>query len=101
MNGRPRALVAWSSGKDSAWALHETRRAGEIEVVGALTTITSEFGRVSIHGLREELLRAQLDACGLPANIVRIPYPCPNEVYEQAMAAAMHDAKVAGISHDC
>jgi len=99
MTGRPRALVAWSSGKDSAWALHETRRAGEIEVVGALTTITSEFGRVSIHGLREELLRAQLDACGLPVNIVRIPYPCPNEVYEQAMAAAMHDAKVAGISH--
>jgi len=99
MNGRPRALVAWSSGKDSAWALYETRRAGEIEVVGALTTITSEFGRVSIHGLREELLRAQLDACGLPVNIVRIPYPCPNEVYEQAMAAAMHDAKVAGISH--
>jgi uncharacterized protein (TIGR00290 family) len=99
MTGRPRALVAWSSGKDSAWALYEIRRAGAIEVVGALTTITSEFGRVSIHGLREELLRAQLDACGLPANIVRIPYPCPNEVYEQAMAAAMHDAKVAGISH--
>jgi len=99
MTGRPRALVAWSSGKDSAWALYEIRRAGAIEVVGALTTITSEFGRVSIHGLREELLRAQLDACGLPVNIVRIPYPCPNEVYEQAMAAAMHDAKVAGISH--
>jgi uncharacterized protein (TIGR00290 family) len=99
MTGRPRALIAWSSGKDSAWALHETRRAGAVEVVGALTTITSEFGRVSIHGLREELLRAQLDACGLPASIVRIPYPCPNEVYERAMAAAMHDAKAAGISH--
>jgi uncharacterized protein (TIGR00290 family) len=99
MTGRPRALSAWSSGKDSAWALHETRRAGAVEVVGALTTITSEFGRVSIHGLREELLRAQLDACGLPATIVRIPYPCPNEIYEQAMAAAMHEAKAAGISH--
>jgi uncharacterized protein (TIGR00290 family) len=99
MTGRPRALIAWSSGKDSAWALHETRRAGAIEVVGALTTITSEFGRVSIHGLREELLRTQLEACGLPATIVRIPYPCPNEVYEQAMAAAMHEAKAAGISH--
>ena len=99
MSGRPRALIAWSSGKDSAWALHETRRAGAVEVVGALTTITSEFGRVSIHGLREELLRAQLDACGLPATIVQIPYPCPNEVYEQAMATAMHEAKAAGISH--
>jgi uncharacterized protein (TIGR00290 family) len=99
MSGRPRALIAWSSGKDSAWALHETRRAGAVEVVGALTTVTSEFGRVSIHGLREELLRAQLDACGLPATIVRIPYPCPNEVYERAMAVAMNEAKAAGISH--
>jgi diphthamide synthase (EF-2-diphthine--ammonia ligase) len=45
MSGRPRALIAWSSGKDSAWALHETRRAGAVEVVGALTTVTSEFGR--------------------------------------------------------
>jgi diphthamide synthase (EF-2-diphthine--ammonia ligase) len=68
-------------------------------VVGALTTVTSEFGRVSIHGLREELLRAQLDACGLPATIVRIPYPCPNEVYERAMAVAMNEAKAAGITH--
>jgi uncharacterized protein (TIGR00290 family) len=99
MSGRPRALIAWSSGKDSAWALHETRRAGAVEVVGALTTVTSEFGRVSIHGLREEVLRAQLDACGLPATIVRIPYPCPNEVYEQAMAVAMNEAKAAGITH--
>jgi uncharacterized protein (TIGR00290 family) len=99
MSGRPRALIAWSSGKDSAWALHETRCAGAVEVVGALTTVTSEFGRVSIHGLREELLRAQLDACGLPATIVRIPYPCPNEVYERAMAVAMNEAKAAGITH--
>ena len=99
MSGRPRALIAWSSGKDSAWAVHETRRAGAVEVVGALTTVTSEFGRVSIHGLREELLRAQLDACGLPATIVRIPYPCPNEVYERVMAVAMNEAKAAGITH--
>lgn len=96
---RPRALIAWSSGKDSAWALHEIRRAGEVDVVGALTTVTSAFGRVSIHGLREELLRAQLEACGLPATVVRIPYPCPNETYEREMAAAMVEAKVAGITH--
>jgi uncharacterized protein (TIGR00290 family) len=99
MSARPRALIAWSSGKDSAWALHETRRTGTVEVVGALTTVTSAFGRVSIHGLREELLRAQLDACGLPATIVRIPYPCPNDIYEREMAAAMHAAKADGITH--
>jgi uncharacterized protein (TIGR00290 family) len=99
MAAHPRALIAWSSGKDSAWALHEVRRAGEFDVVGALTTVTGTFARVSVHGLREALLMAQLDACGLPATIVTIPYPCPNEVYEREMAAAMESAKAAGISH--
>jgi uncharacterized protein (TIGR00290 family) len=96
---RPKALVAWSSGKDSAWALHEVRRAGDYEVVGALTTITETFGRVSIHGLREELLSAQLRAAGLPPVLVRIPYPCPNDVYETRMATATAQAKADGVSH--
>jgi uncharacterized protein (TIGR00290 family) len=96
---RPKALIAWSSGKDSAWALHEVRRAGEYDVVGALTTITETFGRVSIHGVREELLMAQLAAAGLPPIIAQIPYPCPNETYEARMAAATADAKAAGITH--
>ena len=78
-----KALVAWSSGKDSAWALHEVRRAGDFEIVGGLTTVTEAFGRVSMHGVREELLRAQLDAAGLLAIVVSIPFPCPNEVYEE------------------
>jgi uncharacterized protein (TIGR00290 family) len=96
---RSKALIAWSSGKDSAWALHEVRRAGDFDVVGALTTITDPFGRVSIHGLRQELLAAQLDATGLKPVTVRIPYPCPNEVYEREMAAAMDQAKAQGITH--
>lgn len=99
MGSRPKALVAWSSGKDSAWALHEVRRTGEVEIVGALTTVTETFGRVSVHGLREELLRAQLDVCGLAATIVRIPHPCPNDIYEREMAAAMADALARGITH--
>src|ERR1039458_2828474 len=96
---RPKALIAWSSGKDSAWALHEARRAGEYDIVGALTTVTDTFGRVSMHGVREELLHAQLDAAGLPAVVVRIPYPCPNEVYEREMAKAVSDAKARGVTH--
>jgi uncharacterized protein (TIGR00290 family) len=96
---RPKALIAWSSGKDSAWALHEARRAGEFEIVGALTMVTDSFARVSMHGVREKLLRVQLDAAGLPAMVVRIPYPCPNEIYERAMAAAMGDAKARGVTH--
>lgn len=95
----PKALIAWSSGKDSAWALHQARAVGEYDIVGALTTVTDSFGRVSMHGVREELLMAQLDAAGLPAVVVRIPYPCPNEVYEREMAKAVRDAKARGVTH--
>ena len=96
---RPRALIAWSSGKDSAWAFHETRRAGAYDIVGALTIVTDTFGRVSMHGVCEELLRAQLAAAGLPAIVVHIPFPCSNEIYEQRMAAAMGDARASGVTH--
>jgi uncharacterized protein (TIGR00290 family) len=96
---RPRALISWSSGKDSAFALHEVRQTGAFDVVGALTTVNETFGRVSIHGVREEVLKSQLATAGLPANVVPIPHPCPNEVYEERMAAAMADAKRNGITH--
>jgi uncharacterized protein (TIGR00290 family) len=96
---RRKALIAWSSGKDSAWALHEVRRDGGYDIVGALTTVTDTFSRVSMHGVREELLMAQLEAAGLPAVTVRIPYPCPNEIYEREMASAIETAKAQGVSH--
>jgi uncharacterized protein (TIGR00290 family) len=95
----PKALISWSSGKDSAFALHEVRRAGEFEVVGALTTVTATFGRVSIHGVRQEILRAQCDAAGLPRRIVPIPYPCPNEIYEARIGEAVAQAVADGITH--
>ena len=94
-----KALIAWSSGKDSAWALHEVRRDGHFEIVGALTTVTETFSRVSMHGVREELLRRQLAAAALDPVIVRIPNSCPNEIYEAKMASAMQDAKAAGVTH--
>jgi uncharacterized protein (TIGR00290 family) len=99
MAARPQALIAWSSGKDSAWALHEAQRAGDFDIVGAVTTVTDAFARVSMHGVREELLMAQLDAAGLEPIVVRIPFPCTNEIYEQKMAAAMQAAKARGITH--
>jgi len=96
---RPRALISWSSGKDSAFALHEVRLAGTFEVVGALTTVTETFQRVSIHGVRQDVLRAQCEAAGLPQRIVPIPYPCPNEIYEARMGEAVADAVRDGITH--
>jgi uncharacterized protein (TIGR00290 family) len=99
MPPRAKALISWSSGKDSAFALHEVRRAGELDVVGALTTVTETFGRVSIHGVRQEILHAQLDAAGLPPRIVPIPYPCPNEIYEARMGEAVASAVREGITH--
>jgi uncharacterized protein (TIGR00290 family) len=96
---RAKALISWSSGKDSAFALHEILRAGEFDVVGALTTVTETFGRVSIHGVRQQILRAQLDAAGLPPRIVPIPYPCPNEIYEARMGEAVTTAVRDGITH--
>ncbi len=95
----PKALVSWSTGKDAAWALHEVRRAGALDVVGLLTTVTSEFGRVSMHAVRERLLDLQAEALGLPCRKVRIPWPCVNADYEAAMAQAMAEARAAGVTH--
>jgi uncharacterized protein (TIGR00290 family) len=98
-SSRPKALISWSSGKDSAFALHEVRRAGEFDVVGALTTVTETFGRVSIHGVRQEILLAQLKAVALPPCIVPIPYPCPNEIYEARIGQAVAGAARDGVTH--
>jgi len=96
---KPKALISWSSGKDSAWALHLVRQAGEYEIAGALTTVNDTFGRVSVHGLRIELLLSQVDAAGLAPVLVHIPYPCTNEIYEAAMAKEVEAAKQRGITH--
>jgi uncharacterized protein (TIGR00290 family) len=96
---RPKALISWSSGKDSAFALHESKRADDFEIVGALTTVTETFDRVSIHGVRQEILQAQLAAAGLPPRIVPIPYPCPNAIYEARMGEAVAQAVRDGVTH--
>lgn len=81
-----RVLLSWSSGKDSAWALHLLRRDPSIEICGLLTTLNTEFQRVAMHGTRRAVLEAQARAAGLPLWIVPLPWPCPNEIYEQRMA---------------
>lgn len=96
---KPHVLVSWSSGKDSAWMLHVLRQQEEWHIVALVTTVNSAFGRVSMHGVREELLEAQARAAGLPLWKVPIPYPCPNEAYEAAMRDLIARAREAGVTH--
>ncbi len=98
-NCRPRAWLAWSSGKDSAWALHTVRQSGEFEVVALLTTINRTYQRVAMHAVRESLVELQAAAAGLPLIKVDIPAPCPNEIYERAMRDAMAHAQIGGVRH--
>jgi uncharacterized protein (TIGR00290 family) len=81
-----RVLLSWSSGKDSAWALHILRRQPGIELVGLLTTLNTEFQRVAMHGTRRSVLEAQAASAQLRLWIAPLPWPCSNEIYEQRMA---------------
>lgn len=92
-----RVLLSWSSGKDSAWALHLLRRDPEVQVCGLVTTLNSEFDRVAMHGVRRNVLEAQARAAGLPLWIVPLPWPCSNEIYEQRMAELCERAVAHGI----
>jgi uncharacterized protein (TIGR00290 family) len=88
-NRTPSALaLAWSGGKDSALALGRLQRDG-VDVRALLTTVTEEYERVSMHGVRRELLRRQAEALGIPLVEVRIPPACPNDVYEKQMGRAL------------
>jgi uncharacterized protein (TIGR00290 family) len=92
-----RTLLSWSTGKDSAWALHTLRRQPGVTVVGLVTTVNEAFGRVAMHGVRRELAEAQAAAAGLPLHILPIPYPCPNEVYERIMGAFLAGQAAEGV----
>jgi uncharacterized protein (TIGR00290 family) len=96
---RSKAWLAWSSGKDSAWALRTVRLAGEFEVVALLTTVNRTHGRVAMHAVRESLLETQAAAAGLPLVKVDIPSPCSNEIYERAMSEALARAAGEGVRH--
>jgi uncharacterized protein (TIGR00290 family) len=93
-----KVLMSWSSGKDSAWALHALRRDGA-HVGALLTSMNETAGRVSMHGVRQDVLQAQADAAGLPLIKVPLPWPCSNAIYEQCMGGAVTEAVAAGFTH--
>lgn len=92
-----RVILSWSSGKDSAWALHLLRQNPDIELLGLLTTLNSNHDRVAMHAVRSELLRLQAEAAGLPLVTVPLPWPCPDGEYERLMAGACGRMLAAGV----
>ena len=94
-----KTLVSWSSGKDSAWMIHVLRQRGDVEVGALLTTINEPAQRVAMHAVRVEVLKAQAAALGYPLWMVPIPSPCSNDVYEEAMRAAVTRAVSDGFTH--
>jgi len=94
---KKRTLLSWSSGKDSAWALHVLRRQPDIEVVGLFCTVNREFARVAMHAVRSELVRRQAQKIGLPVQFIPIPHPCSDDKYGAIMNDFVRQVKQRGI----
>jgi uncharacterized protein (TIGR00290 family) len=94
-------LLSWSGGKDAAWALRALRLRGEVEVVGLLTTLTEGFDRVSMQGIRRDVLHAQARAAGLPLVEAWIPQAAGNDAYVTSFADALERARARwpGLAH--
>jgi len=92
MTQRTPVLLSWSGGKDAAWTLHALRQRDDVEVVALLTTLTAEYQRVSMQGIRRDVLHAQAAATGLPLIEAEIPLNCDNARYEAAMSQALAQA---------
>src|SRR5215472_7367706 len=89
MSGLEPILFCWSSGKDSGMALHALLQQEQLRVTALLTTVTEGYERISMHGVRRELLRLQAESTGLPLHEVRIPPQCVNRIYEARMEQAL------------
>src|SRR4051812_28461854 len=86
-------LVAWSGGKDSALALRTVLADPALHVEALLTTVTREYDRISVHGVRRPLLHAQAAALGLPLVEMEIPASCDNATYESCLARSLESAR--------
>jgi uncharacterized protein (TIGR00290 family) len=98
MNMKKKILLAWSSGKDSAWALHVLRQQNQYEIAGLMTTLNAAFDRVAMHSTRRALVEMQAEAAGLPLIVAPIPWPCSNAEYEAAMKRVCDQALADGIT---
>ena len=96
--GAEPVLMCWSGGKDSALALHAVLQDPSLKVEALLTTVTEDYERISMHGVRRELLEAQAEAVGLPLEQVRIPKQASNAIYEERMRECLLRYKARGVT---
>ena len=94
---KKKILLSWSSGKDSAWALHVLRQQQDIEVVGLFCTFNKKFERGAMHAVRNELICQQAESIGLPLELIPIPDPCSDSEYKIIMADFIEQVKSQGI----
>lgn len=93
-----KVALSWSSGKDSAWALHLLRQQPDVQVAALITTFNSEADRVAMHAVRRALVETQADRTGLPLWAVELPWPCSNVEYEDRMRAICERAIAGGVT---
>lgn len=92
-----RTILNWSSGKDSAWALHLLQHKKDIDLVGLVTTVNQTYQRVTMHAVRMDLLEKQAKAIGLPLDVLSIPHPCSNEEYQAVMQKCINKVEAENI----
>lgn len=95
----PKAIFNWSGGKDSAICLHQILQAKEYDVLGLLTSVNKEYQRIAMHGVRVELLQAQVDAIGLPLHQLVMPEMPTMKTYNDLMQQSLDSLKSQGITH--
>jgi uncharacterized protein (TIGR00290 family) len=105
-NDRPRrkrpeklpVLLSWSGGKDSAMAAYQLLASQKYEIAALVTTVTEEFDRISMHGVRRELLERQAESLGIPLQTMLIPKDCSNEIYEARLRATLTQFQTQGVT---
>ncbi|MBA3664849.1 MAG: diphthine--ammonia ligase [Bacteroidetes bacterium] len=96
---KDKAIFNWSGGKDSALCLHHVLNENRLEVVGLLTSVSKEYQRISMHGVRVELLERQAAQVGIPLTKMEVPEMPTMEAYEKAMEDILEKFKNEGVSH--
>jgi uncharacterized protein (TIGR00290 family) len=94
---KKKTLLSWTSGKDSAWALHLLQQNPSIELLGLFTVMNQKYNRVSMHATRLEMLERQADALGLPLQTINLPDPCTNEQYDAIMRQFVMESAAKGV----